>query len=114
MSERWVLVPETFIANTFEAGWAHSGEGWNAEHPGNAHKRPYWFAARDTALAARPPVSREWLDAAVERAVDAMTSAWCYARKDTPDWHAHKQAHLAQYTKQARAAILAALEMTDG
>lgn len=54
-----------------------------------------------------PPVSREWLDAAVERGLDA------YAGK-TPWHHGYTALAVINIRADFRAAILAALEMTDG
>lgn len=38
------------LKEAYRAGWDASGEGWNGEHPGNAHEHAEWPKARDKAL----------------------------------------------------------------
>ena len=38
------------LKEAYRAGWDASGEGWNAEHPSDAHEKPQWEVRRDKAL----------------------------------------------------------------
>lgn len=110
MSEKWVLVPEEATPQMIEAdlGYYKSGQTWEEQIISESYK---------LMLAARPPVSHEWLDAAVERGAKAMCRlegsripgdmgcAECEGECDVLD---------DGLSDLARAAILAALEMTDG
>ena len=88
MSEKWVLVPEE-----------PTGEMADHQMPGS------W----ELSLATRPPVSHEWLDAAVERAAMAL-AGW---RLWPGAWSQANEVERDTWLSEARAAILAALEMTD-
>lgn len=38
------------LKEAYLAGWDASGEGYNAEHPCDAHEKPRWVADRDKAI----------------------------------------------------------------
>lgn len=40
----------SLLEKAYKAGWDASGEGWNAEYPGNAHERPGWEVERNEAI----------------------------------------------------------------
>jgi hypothetical protein len=92
MNERWVLVPaqptEKMTLNGVYGGCEDA-------------------ATYRQMIAARPPVSPEWLEAAVERGARSVCIAQTY--KPEPAC----SAICAGCAKDARAAILAALELPD-
>jgi len=98
MSERWVLLPEELTEEMLEAATVNERSD---RSDGEI------MIAWEMLLDSRPPVSREWLDAAVERGLDA------YAGK-TPWHHGYTALAVINIRADFRAAILAALEMTDG
>lgn len=54
-----------------------------------------------TVKASKAPVT----DEQVRSAAYAMTDAWCYAPRNSPDWVRHFNVHETQYLTQARAAL---------
>lgn len=38
------------LREAYRKGWDASGEGWNAEHPGDCHEKESWQLDRDEAL----------------------------------------------------------------
>lgn len=38
---------KAMLEQAYQAGWDESGQGYNGEHPGNAHEEPEWIDKRN-------------------------------------------------------------------